>query len=159
MVDDVREHLLATIKHLSLKRAMMLVELQQIEEVLKALAREEEAIPRTQRIVFPNPMKDGEYAGISVRWAILFFLADHATGAQPLGSIADALRAGGSTTKAQSFNSNVSAVLSQMVTKGELVKHEDGFQLTDHGKAVWHSIKNSEKFLHRDQVGEAEEAQ
>jgi hypothetical protein len=149
MNESLREHLLATIAHLSTKRSHLLVQLQEIEEVLKSLRREEESLPSTPRIVFPEPPRDGEYAKISVRWAVFLFLAEHANGPHPLGRIADALREGGSASKAQSFNSNVSAVMSQMVTKNELLKTEEGFSLTDHGKAVWHGIKNSEKFVNR----------
>jgi hypothetical protein len=149
MSDSVREHLLATIAHISLRRTRLLVEIDQVEGVLKALYREVESLPLTPRLAFPDPAQDGLYAGISVRWSVLLFLAERATGAETLGTIADALRAGGSTSKAQSFNSNVSAVLSQMVSKGELAKIDDRFTLTDHGKAVWHGIRNSEKFLNR----------
>ena len=149
MADSLREHLLATIAHLSTRRSALLVEMQQVEEVIKALTREEESLPRAARLAFPDEKSEGIYAGISVRWAVLLFLAEYTNGPQPLATIADALRDGGSTTKAQSFNSNVSAVLSQMVSKGEVIKYDDGFALTDHGKVVWHGIKNSEKFINR----------
>jgi len=95
---------------------------------------------------------------MSVRWAVLFYLAEYSNAPQPIGAIADALKNGGSYSKAQSFNSNVSAVLSQMAAKGEIKKDDDGFALTDHGRAIWHGIRNSEKFINRHTEGENPES-
>ena len=116
---------------------------------MKALTREEQLLPRTPRLAFPDTLpSEGMYARISVRWAIFFYLAEHVKERpQAIGSIAAALKAGGSATKGQNFNSNVSAVLSQMVAKGELTKSDEGFAISDLGWAAWHAIKNSEKFI------------
>jgi hypothetical protein len=158
MDESLREHLKATIKHLSMKRTLLLMEIDQVEQVLKALTKEEESLPKTTRILFPDVRRDGLYAGMSVRWAVFLYLAEQSVGPQALGAIADALRDGGSTTKAQNFNSNVSAVLSQMASKGELSKSEEGFCLTDHGKVIWHGIRQSPKFLNRNEEATDNEA-
>lgn len=149
MNESLREHIKATMAHLSTKRSLLLIQLDEVETVMKALAREEESLPRTPKIVFPEQQRDETYAKMSVRWAVFFYLAEHSNGPQPIGAIADALKAGGSYSKAQSFNSNVSAVLSQMASKSEIRKDDEGFSLTDHGKVIWHGIRNSEKFTNR----------
>ena len=147
MSTSVREHLRGTIAHLYSRREGLQVEIEQINHLLRALNREEQALPQTPNLPFPQDR--GEYAGMSIRWAILRYFSEHADGPQTLGIIADTLRAGGSTSKAQSFNSNISAVLSQMVGKDELAKAEDGFSITQHGRDVWQGIRNSEKYLIR----------
>jgi hypothetical protein len=150
MSASIREHLQATISHLDAKRDFHLIEADRLFSVLKTLRVELDALPRTESIPFPP--SQGEFAGISMRWAILSFFSQNRNGPQTLGLIVDALRAGGATTKGQSFNSNVSAVLSVMVSKGELDKSEEGFALTDHGRTIWQGISNSEKFLNRNQA-------
>ena len=142
-----REHLQGTISHLAHRRRQHAVEVARLDEILKALQLEVEALPRTEQIPFPP--NDGQYVGISIRWAVLALFSESGPERQSLGRIADALRAGGATTKGQSFNSNVSAVLSVMVGKGELDKNEEGFALTGHGHIVWQGIRTSEKFAAR----------
>jgi hypothetical protein len=147
MTVTVREHLQGTISHLQVKRRFHLAEASRLDDVLKALHSEIEALPRTEALPFPP--NEGQYAGISIRWAVLLFLAEHANGPQTLAAIAEALRGGGATTKGQSFNSNVSAVLSVMGGKGEVEKSDLGFALTPSGRTVWDGIRHSDKFLSR----------
>ena len=149
MSDSVREHLRGTINYLSSKRMLLIVELQNLEETLKALTKEELTLPLPTRVPQPSVEFPSIYATISVRWGVFYYLAEEADGPRPLGVIAEALRAGGSPTKAVSFNSNVSAVLSQMTGKNEVTKTEQGFALSVHGRAVWEGIKKSDKFLFR----------
>lgn len=91
------------------------------------------------------------YAGMSVRWAILNLLCEHASG-RPMGTaeISAALRAGGITSNAQNFTSNVSAVLSGMVNqRREIEQADNGFQVTEQGRAVWDGIKHTPQWLNR----------
>lgn len=147
-MSELREHLLATIAHLSTKRSRLLVEMEEVDSLLKALRREEESLAKTSRIVFPLAASQ-IYAGMSIRWSVLMYLAEHAQQPVDVGNIADALREGGIVSKAQSFNSNVSAVLSQMANKDEVEKKGDLFYLTENGKSAWYAIRNSEKFQNR----------
>lgn len=90
------------------------------------------------------------YAGLSVRWAILYLLAEHALG--PLGrtDIADKLHQGGITSAAQNFASNVSAVLSGMANaRREVEQIGSGYQITPHGREVWEGIKRTPQWAAR----------
>lgn len=149
MSDSLREHLLATIAHISTKQSRLMVELEEVEGLLRSLRREVGSLPTTGRLVFPTPQPQGPFAGISVRWSVFLFLAEYARGPETSGVIADALRDGGSVSQAISFNSNVSAVLSQMANKGEVEKIGDRFSLTRKGMEAWHGISQSEKFVNR----------
>jgi hypothetical protein len=77
----------------------------------------------------------GRFYGMGYRKAILTFMADDPNKAHETATISDALQVGGMTTKGQSFSSNVSATLSDMVKKhGELEKTETGlWKLTGKG--------------------------
>jgi hypothetical protein len=150
MSDSLREHLLATIAHITTKQSRLTLEIQNLEALLQSLRREVDSLPSTGRLVFPPQEKaQGPFAGISVRWSVFLFLAEYARGPETSGVIADALRSGGSVSQAISFNSNVSAVLSQMANKGEVEKIGDRFSLTRKGMEAWHGISQSEKFVNR----------
>ena len=88
----------------------------------------------------------GSYSGLSTRWAILFLLAENSDG-MPMGrgEIAKALTDGGITSSAQSFASNVSAVLSGMANDRKEVEQVTGggYQITAHGRDVWEGIKRT----------------
>jgi hypothetical protein len=97
-----------------------------------------------------GPPKQGKYSHMSVRWAILYLLAEHSP--EPMGrtEIAEALRAEGITSNAQSFASNVSAVLSVMAKeRAEVEQVETGFQITPHGREVWENIKHTPQWMSR----------
>jgi hypothetical protein len=90
------------------------------------------------------------YAGMSVRWAILNLLCEHASGSLGTAEIAAALRGGGITSSAQNFTSNVSAVLSGMVNqRREIEQADNGFRITEQGRAVWDGIKHTPQWLNR----------
>ena len=135
--------------HIARKRNSLVMDLHEIDQLLRSLQKELDSLPSTAQLELPVEKPHGVFADISVRWAVFLFLTEYANGPETLGVIADALRAGGSPSKAQSFNSNVSAVLSQMANKGEVEKNGDRFELTAKGKAVWHGISQSEKFVSR----------
>ena len=68
----------------------------------------------------------------------------------PTGQIANALREGGAANaKKPNFNSIVSAILSQMVAKGELLRTGSGFTVTATGRSAWDAIEKSERFVNR----------
>jgi hypothetical protein len=92
------------------------------------------------------------YASISVRWAILKFMADHTpTGeTRSIVDMAEALTAGGVRSGGVNFAANVSAVVSAMKNKTELEAAGDGkFRITTHGRDVWQSIKTSRQYTAR----------
>jgi hypothetical protein len=150
MSGSLQEHLSGTIGYLSRKRISLEIELHDVTQILRSLQKELDSLTtNTAQLELPVDKPEGIYADISVRWAVFLFLTEYARGPETLGVIADALREGGSPSKAQSFNSNVSAVLSQMANKGEIEKNGDRFELTSKGRAVWYGISKSEKFINR----------
>jgi hypothetical protein len=89
------------------------------------------------------------YKHMSMRWAILRLLADHCKGeAMPTSSIADCLIRGG-FAQSSNFNSKVSAILSQMLGKGEVEKKNQDWAICGHGREVWDSIKKGDKYATR----------
>ena len=153
----VRDHLVAALSHLSLKRSKLLNDLDQTESLIRGIKREIESLEYTEPLPFdaaaPQP-----YRGMSVRWSVFMYLAEYGGGIGTLSAIADALKVGGLSSKGQSFNSNVSAVLSQMSNKDEVEKKGDRFHLTAHGRTVWEGIQKSEKFLNRNKAEGTEQA-
>ena len=95
--------------------------------------------------------KNGIYSGLSTRWAILYLLAENATSPMGRSEIAKALTDGGITSAAQSFASNVSAVLSGMANERKEVEQEasGGYQITDHGRDVWEGVKRTPQWNSR----------
>jgi hypothetical protein len=89
------------------------------------------------------------FANISVRWGVLWFLAEYAQGYQRTGEIANALREGGYKSDAARFGNMVSAVLSAMKSRvpPEVETNEDGgYRITEHGRQVWQVIRRGSKF-------------
>ena len=143
--------MLATLSHLTIKRAKLTNELDQTESLIRGIKREIESVEHTPTL--PLDLSPKPYEGMSVRWSVFMYLAHYGGGVGTLSMIADALRSGGLSSKGQSFNSNVSAVLSQMSGKNEIEKNGDRFSLTAHGRSVWEGIQKSEKFLSRKIIG------
>ena len=149
MPEDLRTHIQATIAHLSSRRVALTVQMQEIDAMMDGLIREEKLLPNQPQDK-PGDTSSGIFANMSMRWAVFFYLAEHSLGPSSVGEIAASLKAGGVSTKGVSFNSNVSAVLSQMAGKGELAKSAEGFAMTEQGKSIWQSIKKSTKFIDRE---------
>jgi DNA-binding MarR family transcriptional regulator len=145
---SIRDHMVATLSHLAIKRSKLLIELDQTESLIKGIKKEIASLEYTATLPFDSG-GIRPYEGMSVRWSVFMYLAEYGGGVGTLNTIADALRSGGIASKGQSFNSNVSAVLSQMSNKGEIEKTGDRFNLTPHGQTVWEGIQKSEKFLKR----------
>ena len=93
-----------------------------------------------------TPRRHTRFANISVRWAVLWHLAEDVQGFEKTGEIASALRAGGYRTEATNFGNMVSAVLSTMKGKQEVESSDDGYCLTDSGRQTWALIKQGTKF-------------
>lgn len=90
---------------------------------------------------------EGNYARISVRWAVLWHLTEFSARPEKTGEITDALTRGGYVSQAGKFGNFVSAVLSTMKAKGEVQTTEDGgFFVTDSGRQTWRAIKQGVKF-------------
>ena len=87
-----------------------------------------------------------QYENISVRWAILYLLTEHAIRPISATEIADSLRSGGNL----SVSSNVSAVLRQMVNqRSEVEQSERGYQITPQGRDAWNGAKQTPQWHNR----------
>ena len=107
--------------------------------------------PRSVNATEPRPSaapRAAVYSGMSVRWAILYLLAENATGPMGRSEIAQALTDGGTTSNAQNFSSNVSAILSGMVNQRHEVQQatDGGYEITDHGREVWQGIRRTSQW-------------
>jgi hypothetical protein len=129
------------------------MEMEGLEETIsglkKMLGNQQSTLFRPQPQIVTN-QREGRYAGISVRWAILNLLGEDAVGPLPTSKIAEALTTGGITSTSQNFTSNVSAVVSDMTNKRrELESTDGGYRLTDNGRAAWDAIKRTPQYLNR----------
>lgn len=97
----------------------------------------------------PNTARgtEGDYSRISVRWAVLWHLTEFATRPEKTAEIAEAITKGGYKSDAGKFGNFVSAVLSTMKNKGEVLATEDGgFVITEAGQQTWRAIRQGAKF-------------
>jgi hypothetical protein len=94
------------------------------------------------------------YVGMSVRWAVLKLLSEHAPGPLKSSEVASFLASGGIVSKGKDFTANVSAVISDMVkVRKELEPAEENtYRLTDNGRLAWAAIKHSPKYINRPAV-------
>ena len=123
---------------------------------LRHVSPSQQALPFTRAsngivggVIPPNidsEENDKRYAGLSTRWAILCLLAENTQVPMGRSEIAKSLTDGGITSNAQSFASNVSAVLSGMAKERNEVEQTDnsgGYHITAHGREVWEGIKRT----------------
>jgi hypothetical protein len=100
----------------------------------------------------PSPSADRpdigiDYTKMSIRWAVLAFMSEVARGPLGTGAIASALEARGMTTNGPSkFGNLVSAVISNLRSKGEIDGTEGMYELTQAGRSMWAHIKASPKY-------------
>ncbi len=133
-----------TIRQQEFKKEMEGLE-ETISGLRKMLANQQPLLPLRPRVI-TNP----QYAGMSVRWAILNLLAEDSDGPMPTSMIAEALTVGGVTSSSQNFTSNVSAVISVMTnTRHELESTASGHRLTEGGKRAWEAIKHTHQYINR----------
>jgi hypothetical protein len=141
------------LRDLELRRAKCKEELQAVEQAISGLqtllARDASLLTQIPQGPVEVPAS-GDYAGLSVRWGVLKFLAEDATEMSSTAEIANALREGGMTSAGRDFVSNVSAVISVMVNKrGELIAHAGTYGLSDAGRAAWDAIKSTTAYQNR----------
>jgi hypothetical protein len=155
MSTEQAEHLRGTLAYLESKSTRLKREYDEVQQVILLMRKEleivAEALPK--KIVGTTPpvaFAPGVYKGLSVRWSVFYFMAEH-TPSKTVSSatIVEALLKGGLTTTGTSFSSNVSSVLSQMTNADELTKTDEGFTLTAHGSEIWSGIRRNPKFLYR----------
>ncbi|MFI5087382.1 MAG: hypothetical protein ACHP7I_03225 [Terriglobales bacterium] len=150
-MDNLLEHYQIVLQDLERKRAKYKADLADIEQAIGGI-RKLMATNASLFAAMPQQAQPAKYAGMSVRWAIMNFLAED-VGNVPIvdtATIAQALLNGGITSRGQNFNSNVSAVLSTMKERGEVEQLETGsYQLTPHGANVWHTIKLTPQYRNR----------
>jgi hypothetical protein len=83
----------------------------------------------------------GKYSAISMRWSCLWMLAESAPNGLGTSEITERLRAGGKSSTAYNFLSTVSAVLSNMKSRGEADLNEGSWSLTTLGLKSWSAIR------------------
>jgi hypothetical protein len=132
-------------------------ELDKVEEAIATLQELIHLKPPTEIVsVYVTPAPEitaNTFADMSVRWAVLKYLF---TSRQPMktADIADALDKGGNP---RASKTTVSAVVSDMVNnRHELMSADDGYKLTDTGKAVWTAIERSSRYRNRAQASPIE---
>lgn len=88
------------------------------------------------------------YANMSVRWAVLKFLAEHSVQPQKTADISAALLEG---RNEKASRATVSAVISAMNKKAEVMWDADnqGYKLTVTGRSAWGAIVNNPKYINR----------
>lgn len=163
MTTDLQRHYQAVLADLDAKRVTLTQELEQVETILATIRRLAGVSETQAKAVSVTPMKPSTpttasksitYANMSVRWAVLAYLAEGSVEPQRTGQIADALQKGGLVKEGSRFGNIVSAVIHHLKTKGEIVAVEDGlYGLTDAGRAMWAHIKASTKFRQSQQPG------
>ncbi|MGB7220241.1 MAG: hypothetical protein WBD07_15690 [Vicinamibacterales bacterium] len=122
-----------------------------IQSILKVMGHgesvSENANPVPAGIKAKAALSPSRFANISVRWGVLWHLAEDATGSEKTGEIAENLKAGGYKTDAANFSNMVSGVLSLMKSKQEVAPSEDGgYVITDEGRRTWQLIRQGAKF-------------
>ncbi len=163
---SVHEHYKAVLQDLLLKRAERRRKLDdlnaQVEELAKeivsidsALSTIDEFMPlptlpaetEPTTILFKNPDLQ-PYTAMSMRWAILKLLSGRGEESLTTGTVVVAL-VGGGFNPTTNFSSKVSAILGQMVGKGELERGSEGWHITPSGFRQWTAISDSERYRNR----------
>lgn len=149
-LQDALHHL--EIRYKNLREEIHAVE-QGMSGIRAVLARDASLLVQIPRNSGPQHIPispSGRYAGMSVRWGVLQYLAEDATEPASTAEIAGALLGGGMTTNGRDFISNVSAVISVMVNKrGELNGADGKYRLTDNGRAAWTAITGTNQYQAR----------
>jgi hypothetical protein len=90
-----------------------------------------------------------QYEGLTLRWSVMWHMAEVATDWEKTGDIAKAITAGGYKPKQEKspIGNLVSAALHHMRTTGEVETNATGgHRLTDDGRVKWSLIRQSAKF-------------
>lgn len=105
-------------------------------------------IATTKRFLHPSQVvaSNGTLAGLSVRWSILYLLAENKSKLK-MSDLVAKLQEGGITSSAQNFTGNVAAILSDMNHRRKEVKNVEGvYEVTPDGANAWKSIKKTSKW-------------
>ena len=151
----MNEHYIAVLADLRQRRTRLENELRDLDATISGIQRWCDGIQHQPQSPTPEPAQEQRqstasatrFANMSVRWGVLWHLAEFANGYEKTGEIANALLAGGYKSEAARFGNLVSAVLSNMKAKGEVETSEDGgYRLTDDGRKTWNLIRQGAKF-------------
>lgn len=156
---SVQEHYEAVLRDLLDKRVPLRERAddlsRQQDALSKAIEHLNSLIAAMQQYVKPVELEPSEqspllkpYSAMSMRWACLKLLYGHKASALTTGAIAMELLSGGYPSS-PNLSSKLSAILGQMVAKGELSRSGDAWQINDSGVLQWHSIRESERYLNR----------
>jgi hypothetical protein len=144
MSDSIYVYYQGVLQDLEERKAPLEAKLKEIEALMEGIQKLMPAKP-LYRVSVTSLER---YKNMSMRWAILQHLTEFADSALPTAEIANGLSTNGFEPTG-SFNSKVSAILSQMVTKNEVEKDGQNWMISDHGRVMWESIKHSEKYINR----------
>jgi hypothetical protein len=150
----MQEHYAAVLADLRDRKNRLSAELAEVDAGISAIQRLAGELPQGERASWPaHPQQTGSgvasarFANISVRWGVLWQLAEFSQDFTKTGEIARALLAGGYQSAAERFPNLVSAVLSAMKAKGEVETNDDGgYRLTEKGRQTWALIRQGTKF-------------
>jgi hypothetical protein len=157
----MNEHYAAVLSDLRARRAKLETELRDVDVAITsiqkllggttavALGSSPQFSPQAPAVLpAPTLKPQHRFSNISVRWSVLWYLAeDMADKFARTSEIANALLAGGYKSEAVRFANLVSAVLSGMKGKGEVETNDDGgYRLTEQGRLTWANIRIGSKF-------------
>jgi hypothetical protein len=156
-MSEINSHYAAVLADLRGRRSKLQADLSEIDVAIGAIQRQMQSSAGQPHLPLPElaqnhasgdgSKRGGQYANISVRWGVMWRLAEYAPMGERTGEIANALLEGGYESKADRFPNLVSAVLSNMKSKGEVESSEDGgYRLTEQGRQTWALIKHGAKF-------------
>ena len=91
-----------------------------------------------------------------MRWAVLKLTSGRPSEILQTGTIALELMGGGFTSSTN-FSSKLSAILGQMVNKGEMEKTAAGWRITPNGVKAWEVISVSERYQNRGSFSDSSE--
>jgi hypothetical protein len=158
---NMNEHYSAVIADLNARRKPIMSEIDSLTKQLgqldsliagiKTHGGSDEMYIRPQMTVHIGWEAD-TYTDMSMRWAIMYMLAEHTQKQLPTAEIGPRLIAGG-FVESPNFNSKVSAILSQMQGKNEVSRSDEGWGITTAGRDVWKNIKSGDKFITRHSSG------
>ena len=157
-MSGVNEHYMAVLADLRGRRLELETQIQRIDAAINGLLVLVGQQPQQPAVSLPSspPAQAAQhtaanrFSDISVRWGVLWYLADFAEGYVKTAEIADALLKGGYKSEAARFPNLVSAVLSTMKAKEEVEASNDdgasGYRLTEKGRQTWAAIRQGHKF-------------
>jgi hypothetical protein len=165
-MDNAIDHYQAVLRDLELRRSRLQAEIAEIDGLIKGIKKVTsheaslfvsspvEVVSQKKLVLsemMPHPLRNApEFAGMSVRWAILKLLNSRSM-EMPAADIAQALIDGGiSSGKGKDFVSNVSAVLSDMKNKrGEVTNSTGKWAITNGGAQAWAAIQATPQYQNR----------